>query len=312
MALVVHVTTHGNCVVDELVRHELKADRHVTEGQVEVDEQGLGSGAREVAGEVGRQGCLADAALRREDGDDLASSVAGPPLWSRRREVRSRLRRSASTRAVWSSAVTTSRTPLLRLGQRGDVDAVTQEDDAQFRSVQPRRLRQLARLFDLHLQANDDLLDAGVFVQGPCNRRSRVEWLGVRPQRERYRSIAVVGVPEDVHGVWPGTMVGSLTESLGFTLPQSPEAHVQHVVVDTVHQPGGLLRSDLHRHQIAGGRLLLLLLFLVLDGAGCCAGVQRCLPIPMTLTLSSRTEVPLTSRSLKALDSSSVPSSLSL
>ncbi len=40
------------------------------------------------------------------------SLVAPPPLCPTSRDVRSRLRRSASARAVWSSAETTSRTPL--------------------------------------------------------------------------------------------------------------------------------------------------------------------------------------------------------
>ncbi len=59
-----------------LVRqHGLEADGHVAEHEVEVDEQGLGPGRREVGRQVRRQRRLADSALGGEDSDDLAPSL---------------------------------------------------------------------------------------------------------------------------------------------------------------------------------------------------------------------------------------------
>ena len=69
----------------------------------------------EVGGEVGRHRRLADATLGAEDRDDLARR--GHPRWCRGRSaaaVRAIDRRTASASAVWSSAWTTSRTPLRR------------------------------------------------------------------------------------------------------------------------------------------------------------------------------------------------------
>ena len=139
-------------------------------------------------------------------------------------EVRSLLRRRASTRALWSSAVTTSRTPLRSAWTEcGDVDPVPQEDDAELRSVQPGRLGELAGLLQADLRADDDLLDAQVVVQRSRHQRRGVERLGVSTERE---AISLqrrrVGVPEDVHLTASPSIVWSFTDSFGFTLTSEP------------------------------------------------------------------------------------------
>ena len=73
--LVVDAAGHRHRVEDRPLRHQLEADRDVAEGEVEVDEQGLGPAAGQVHRGVRRERGLADAALGGEDRDDLA--VAG-------------------------------------------------------------------------------------------------------------------------------------------------------------------------------------------------------------------------------------------
>ena len=131
-------------------------------GEVEVEQEGLGAGAGEVGAEVGRQRRLADPALGREDRDDLAlldratARVADQPG----REV------AAAAQGLDEGRVVVGDDDLADaaaqgLGERGHVDPVTEQDDAQLGPVEPRRLGELTGLLEEHLRADDHLLDGG-------------------------------------------------------------------------------------------------------------------------------------------------------
>ena len=154
----------------------------------------------------------------------LPSRPPSRPACPMRRAVRSRLRRSASTSAVWSSAVTTSRTPLRSAWE----SAVTstrwrRRMTPSSGPVESGRLRQLAGLVEQDLRTDDHLLDAEVLVQGTGHHGGGVERLGVR---HRARSGIAPGRwdqhPRGCSLDLPSSIVRSLTESSGLTLSSGP------------------------------------------------------------------------------------------
>ena len=137
----VEVVGKRHRVGDRVRREQLQRDRHVAEGQVEVDQADLAPAAvGEGGGQVGGQGRLAAAALGGEDRDELAagrgsSVVAAADRLALQRAAKSRARRTAALRPARSRSPSTSRTPARSASVSTDgVDAAADQDEAQARA----------------------------------------------------------------------------------------------------------------------------------------------------------------------------------
>lgn len=204
-AALVEVTGHGGQLLHGLVGLlvEVHGDRHVAEGEVEVDQQGPVTARGEVGREVGGHGRLADATLGREDGDHatgllvpLARCTAQPG-----RELEAASARVGQRGQVVGGDHLAGAGPQ-GVAEHGDVEPLAQQDHAHLGTVDPHGLHDLAGRIEVDVGADDDEQLGGRAGEGAGDGHARLR--DHEPGTQRVGVVlgrAGVGVPEDGHVV---------------------------------------------------------------------------------------------------------------